>query len=205
MEAILVLSTPVMSTHEAGSADLQLVRAAIADPEKFAGIVEQYEMKLLRYICRFTGLDQQSGEDVLQEVFIKMYRNLNNFDQSLNFSSWAYRIAHNEALNYLRDNKKHGVVPLETGDEETLSLIEVLRSEVDIPKEVSRNELVAAVRKIITTMPEDYKEVLILRFLEDKDYREISDIIKKPMGTVATLINRAKEHFKKSYSRIAYE
>lgn len=202
MNYYLVLSRPVMTDMSM----VNLVKQAIADPQQFAKIVELYEAKLLRYICRFTGLDHQSGEDILQEVFIKMYRNLNSFDPSLQFSSWAYRIAHNEALNYLRDNKHHkSVMPLENDEEDAVNLIDVLASEIDIPRDVKRSELAESVRVTLQNMPDDYKEVLILRFLEDKDYAEISDIIKKPMGTVATLLNRAKEHFKKVYSLHAHE
>lgn len=195
MHSVLLSSVRYMS--DVGIADRDLVAAAIRDPEEFSGIVVRYEGKLLRYIRRFTSVSQQCAEDILQEAFIKMYRNLNNIDPSLNFSSWAYRVVHNEALNYIRDNTKHISVSIEADDDDTRSLIEVLKSEVDIARDATDAQLIQEVRSLLNTMPTEYREVLILKYLEDQDYREISDIIKKPMGTVATLLNRAKAHFKK--------
>ncbi len=177
--------------------DTEVIQLALQNQEAFAEIVIRYEKKLLRYIRRFTGLNKESAEDVLQEAFIKIYRNLNAFDQSLKFSSWAYRITHNEAVNYLRKNKKKETLSLESDSEDETSLIEVLRSDADVKDEVLKKELKKNVRKLIHRLPNHYREVLVLRYLEDLDYAEISHVLKKPIGTVSTLLSRAKENFKK--------
>ncbi|MBN2307179.1 RNA polymerase sigma factor [Candidatus Peregrinibacteria bacterium] len=176
--------------------DSQLVVLALKNQEKFEHLVERYEKKLSRYIRRITGLDTESIEDILQESFIKIYINLNDYDSDFSFSSWAYRITHNEAINYLRKNKKVITVALENDDEDTTNLIEVLKSEIDIEAEISQKDLVERIRKAISLLPDKYREVLILRYMEDLNYEEISDILRMPMGTVATTINRAKEKFK---------
>ena len=176
--------------------DSQLVALSIKNQNYFEHLVDRYEKKLTRYVRRLTGLEAESIEDILQEAFIKIYVNLNNYDPDYSFSSWAYRITHNEAVNYLRKNKKVITVPLETEDEESANLIDFLKSEIDVAEEITRKDLIRRIRKTISMLPEKYREVLILRYMEDMGYREISDILRIPMGTVATTINRAKEKFK---------
>ncbi len=174
--------------------DAELVAIALEDCEVFGRLVERYEQKLARYVKRLVGLSKECVEDVLQEVFLKVYRNLNSYDPGLSFSSWIYRITHNETVNYVKKHRKQNVVSLEN-DDDAVSLIEVLASDVDVVDDARKKERIEKVHRILQGMTEKYREVLILKFLEDKDYAEISDIIKKPMGTVATLINRAKKQF----------
>lgn len=176
--------------------DAELVVLALKNQQFFEHLVRRYEKKLARYVRRFSGLENESIEDVLQEVFIKIYVNLNDYDASYTFSSWAYRITHNETVNYLRKNKRNIVVPLETEDEESKNLIEVLKSEIDVAEDASRKDMIERIRKAIGLLPEKYREILILRYVEDMDYRDISDVLRMPMGTVATTINRAKEKFR---------
>lgn len=176
--------------------DAQLVALSLENSDHFEQLVNRYEKKLFRYVRRFSGLESESVEDILQEAFIKIYTYLNDYDEDFSFSSWAYRITHNETVNYLRKHKKIQVIPLETNDEEAGSLIEVLKSEIDVAADVSRKDVIERIREAIMMLPEKYREVLILRYVEDLNYSEISDILKIPMGTVATLVNRAKEKFK---------
>lgn len=176
--------------------DSQLVTLALKNQDYFEHLVDRYEKKLSRYVRRLTGLDTESIEDILQEAFIKIYINLNDYDEKYSFSSWAYRITHNEAINYLRKNKKVITVPLETEDEENANLIEVLKSEIDVAEEIAQKDIIERIRKAISLLPDKYREVLILRYMEDMNYEEISDVLRMPMGTVATTINRAKEKFK---------
>lgn len=178
--------------------DEKLVQVSLANKEKFAELVERYEVKFLRYIRRLTGLSLNQSEDVLQEIFIKIYKNLNNFDSKLKFSSWAYRIAHNEAINHAKKIKQ--TLPLETDDEETANLIEILESSTNIKAEAIQKEIALNVRETLYKLPKKYRDVLILHYLEELDYTEISDILKKPMGTVATLLRRAKDKFKSLYN-----
>lgn len=187
-------------TKAAPLSDAELVKLSLQSAENFGLIIQKYEQKLLRYITYFTGLDLQHAEDIVQETFLKVYRNLNGFNPRLNFSSWIYRIAHNEALNYLKKNKRNAYVSLENDQEGATSLINVLASDENISHNYSRQELAQKVWKILSLMREDYREILILKFIEDYDYNHISEILKKPLGTVGVLISRAKENFK-SYAQ----
>ena len=182
--------------------DAELVNLSLKNPDYFVELVNRYEKKLFRYVRRLSGLEPESIEDVLQEAFIKIYTNLNDYDPAFNFSSWTYRITHNETINYLKKNKKQIILPLETEDKESKNLIDALESDSNIMDETVRKELSEKVRKAINLLPEKYREILVLRYMEDLDYREISDILRMPMGTVATTINRAKEKFKKTAQKI---
>jgi RNA polymerase sigma-70 factor (ECF subfamily) len=132
-------------------------------------------------------------EDTLQDVFISAYKNLNDFDQDLKFSSWIYRIAHNKVISHFRKITARPKTVTYEGDGQ---LLNILASSEDLAKELERKYTGEEVRAILKGLDEKYREVLVLKFLEDKDYKEISDILEKPMGTVATLINRAKKQFK---------
>ena len=82
--------------------DAELVELAKADPESFGLLIERYQIPLFGYIRRLTQLPKEDVEDLLQEVFIKIYRKLNEYNELLKFSSWAYRIAHNHIVDFFR-------------------------------------------------------------------------------------------------------
>ena len=177
-------------------ADNELVRLSLQDANHFGQIVERYEKKLLRYIIYFTGVSREMAEDILQDTMINVYKNLNSFNPKLKFSSWIYRIAHNQALNTIRAEKNKGAVSLDAEDDESLSLIKVLASEENLVAKVEQKVMSEKVADIMKLMREDYRELLVLRFLDDYDYSEICDILRKPLGTVGVMIARAKEDFK---------
>lgn len=176
--------------------DEELVKRALENNDCFGEIIDRYEKKLARYLRRLTNLEEQDIEDLLQDVFIKIYRNLSSFDTSFSFSSWAYRITHNEAINCVRKRSGKTTVPLESDEETTMNLIEILQTKEDIKQHVLQKELASNLRISLNKLPKKYKDVIILYYLEDLDYSEISDILQKPMGTIATLLSRAKNKFK---------
>ena len=141
---------------------------------------------------RISGLRKEDAEDILQDVFLKVYQNLNDFDSDLKFSSWIYRIAHNQTISNHRKLKSR---PQEISIDE--SAFNNFASNLDLEKDVDRVVLKKTVGAILMKMDDKYREALVLRFMEDKSYQEISDILKKPIGTVAVLIRRAKDQFKK--------
>lgn len=164
--------------------------------DAFYCIVEKYEEKLLKYILRITNIDLSDAENLLQEVFIKVYKNINEFDDGLTFSSWIYRIAHNTTIDYYRKNKDKKDMSMQTEDEDYVNLIELLESPINIEEEYKKKDLIKKIVETINLLDPKYKEVIILKFLEEKNYSEISDILKIPEWTVATLINRWKKQFK---------
>ena len=179
--------------------DEQLVGETLKNTQAYAFLVERYEEKLLRYIIRISTNTREDAEDVLQDVFLSAYKNLNDFDQELKFSSWIYRIAHNKVIGHFR---KVTARPKTTTYEGDSQLLNILASEEDVARNLERKYTATEVRRLLDTLDEQYREVLVLKFLEEKDYKEISDILEKPMGTVATLISRAKKQFKEKSDKM---
>lgn len=188
-------SAPI-TISEAEPDDDALVAAARIEPEAFGKLMERYEAPLLRYLVRLTGWASGEVEDILQEAFIKAYRNLNDYDSSLKFSAWLYRITHNQAIDVLR---RHTASPVrfEWSLEDVARLIPAAN---DTQAEILTKEKLEMLRQAIRALPKRYSEVLILRFLEEKSYEEIVDILKIPKGSVATYVKRGKELLHKQLS-----
>ena len=184
-------SQRMTSPLELPPSDEELVRLTLADKNVFGLIVDRYEAKLGRYIARLGVRNPDDQLDVLQEIFLKVYRNLNGFDTSLQFSSWIYRIAHNEAISWYRKKNVRPEGHLIADSEELLSFVSAKDelADVSFDKTVNAKEVNAAIYKI----DEKYREVIILRFFEHKEYEEISDILKIPVGSVGTLLHRGKK------------
>jgi len=177
--------------------DAELVRLALQDKEGFYYLMKKYESKIMRYIKRSTNVDQAEAEDLLQEIFIKVYRNLNGFNQNLSFSSWIYRIVHNEIINHYHKNKRLiNISNLEDVSDEIRILTEALSDEPDEYESIVRKEEAYKLKQALSELPQKYRDVLVLYYMEELSYAEISDVLKKPPGTVATLLNRAKSKFK---------
>ena len=156
------------------------------DKELYVHVIKRYQDKLLRYANYLIG-DEHNAADIVQESFIKAYVNLKGFDTKKKFSSWIYRIVHNEAMNLVGKQKKQ------------VSLYEEkdFDSGVDIEDDFIKKELENHTHNCLDKMPVIYKEPLSLYYLEEKSYEEISDILRIPIGTVGTRINRSKALMKK--------
>lgn len=153
--------------------------------ELYREIIIRYEKKLLRY-ARYLLNDREKSADIVQESFIKAYVNLNSFNLKMKFSSWIYRIVHNQAINIIQKYKKE-LPLLENIDYDNGKNLEL---------DFTNKEIKTRVNKCIGQLPLIYSEPLSLFYLEDKSYDEISDILRLPIGTVGTRINRAKSMMK---------
>ena len=173
--------------------DTQLVKNTLENSSAFGAIVEQYEAPLARYINRLARLTREDTEDLLQEIFLKVYCNLNDYDEGLKLSSWIYRIAHNETISWFR---KRSIRPEGNYVAMEDSVYLNIAGDVDAVKDAESRITAEAVGAAMQSLPKKYREVLVLFYFEDKRYEEISDILKKPPGTIATLMNRGKKKLK---------
>jgi len=175
-------------TDTSDISDEQLVKyIREKDKEKYAEIIKRFKDKLMRYALYLTD-DYHLAADVVQESFIKTYINLNSFDIKKKFSSWIYRIVHNEAMNILRNRSNQKFPILENVE---------FDSGINLENDLIKKELQAHTHYCLKNLPILYREPLSLFFLEDKSYEEISDILRLPTGTVGTRINRGKILMKK--------
>ena len=155
------------------------------DRDLYAVIIDRYKNKLLRYATNIIH-DNDRASHVVQDSFIKAYINLNGFNTKKKFSSWIYRIVHNEAMSVIKKYQKE-IPILDDFD---------LENEEDITKDFEQKETVIYVEKCLNSIPLIYSEPLTLYYLEEKSYEEISEILRIPMGTVAIRMNRAKKLMK---------
>jgi len=170
--------------------DEELVKLSLADQGQFLHIVDRYKKKLLNYIRRLSGLSEEDAEDILQDVFLKVYLNLNDFDGDLKFSSWIYAITRHQVISNHRRLKARvdsSAVHLEN------EAVQALAFELSIDESLDRALLRERLEKIINQLDPKCREVIILRYWEEKDYREIADIMKRPAGTIASLLHKAKK------------
>lgn len=160
--------------------------------ERYAEIIERYQGKLFAYLYRLIG-NRDEAEDLLQDVFIKAYKNLHSYDVSRKFSSWIYRIAHNEAVNYIKRKSLKRFISWEDISSTKDKLVSQ-STEDGADDAWIRKESIKEVDDAIKRLPIKYKQVLLLRYFSDKSYEEIGEILGKPVNTVGTLINRAKKN-----------
>lgn len=170
--------------------DEELAKRSVSDTAAFGELIERYNTMLLRYVMRRSHATKEDAEDIVQNSFIKMYRNINDFDTSLKFSSWAYRITHNELIDWYRKQKSRPKLIITDKDEDIFSTI---AGDMNIEKEAIQKETKKEIERVIQELDPKYQEIIMLRFFEEKSYEEISDILQIPSGTVAIRISRAKK------------
>ncbi len=174
--------------------DEQLIKIIREDDrELYSEIIKRYQAKLSHYLRKFI-CDADELEDILQDVFIKAYRNLYSFDIKKKFSSWIYRIAHNEAVNYLKKNSKIKI----SLDEVEYKIVD---EKIDLNGRVDKVFLKKEIGKYLESIKLKYREPIILFYFEQKSYEEISDILRIPTSSVGTLISRGKKMIKEKLEK----
>ncbi len=178
--------------------DGDVVAAFLAGEERaFQEIVDRYQTRLLNFVYRTIG-DREKAEDLVQEVFIRVYRHLHRFDATKKFSTWIYTIASNLAKNELRNRSRNPLVLFQTirknwQDEERPLQFEDSSSRPD--DLFRKRHLRALVEEATAQLPEHHRQVFVLRELEGKSYEEIAEITSTNLGTVKSRLNRARSSF----------
>ncbi|MGQ0765269.1 MAG: sigma-70 family RNA polymerase sigma factor [Gemmatimonadota bacterium] len=178
--------------------DAGVVGAFLAGEERaFQELVERYQARLLNFIYR-TISDRERAEDLVQEVFIRVYRHIRRFDRSKKFSTWIYTIASNLAKNELRNRSRNPLVLFQTirknwqDDDRPLQFEDPETRPDDLFRKRHLRELV---ENAVGQLPEHHRQVFVLRELEGKSYEEIAEITSCNLGTVKSRLNRARNAF----------
>jgi len=178
--------------------DSGVVSAFLQGEERaFQELVERYQTRLLNFIYRTIG-DRERAEDLVQEVFIRVYRHLHRFDRSKKFSTWIYTIAGNLARNDLRRRRRSPFVAW-AGHGDSRFAIDQTDSALDPrprpdDEEVTRSTMELIERQIARLAP-IHRQVFVLRELEGRTYEEIAVIVECDLGTVKSRLNRARRAF----------
>lgn len=181
--------------HELTDEEITL-KVQTGDSESFGVLVGRYEAKMLRYAKKFLfGYDD--AQDLVQDVFIKAYIHIQSFDAKQKFSSWLYRIAHNEFINAI---KKKGREPIPIFDPDTFFPHPISTFNAD--DEIHKKDTAVMLEKCLTQLNPKYREPLILYYIEELDYKEIAEIMRLPSSTVGVRLKRGKDMLKKSYDAL---
>lgn len=172
----------------------RLVGQAVHDPGAFSELFEEHYDRILRY-CIYHTAQVEIARDITAETFFKALKNIRKFRfTGAPFSAWLYRIAGNEVIDFFRSKKYHHTSLTEAMEREELIAFEYRHSihdEADaLQQKLDRNQAYQKIRRAMDKMPIHYRDVLILRFLEEKKIVEICEISGKKEGTVKSLISR---------------
>jgi RNA polymerase sigma-70 factor, ECF subfamily len=181
-----------------------VVAAALrGTPEACEEIVRRYERPIFGLIARMVR-DEAQAEDLTQDTFLKMFRALASYNRGMRFSSWLFRIAHNTAIDYLRQRKLLIATPIDPDDDS--DPLQELPDPAAISPERSaeRAELASAVDQALDRVRPDYRAVLVLRYQEGLEYQEISEILGAPLGTVKTFLHRARRDLARELSAVGW-
>ncbi|HBC45657.1 MAG TPA: RNA polymerase subunit sigma-24 [candidate division Zixibacteria bacterium] len=143
------------------------------------------------------------ANDLVQETFIKAFGSLKTYDHNYRFSTWLYKIAANSSIDFLRKRKLDSLSldkPIATKDGDVQ--MEIPDNTYNPEHDLRNQERSNGIEEAIESLPEKYKEVIVLRHKEDRSYEEIAALLKVPVGTVKARIFRARELLKKKLKSI---
>ncbi len=183
--------TKTEETKKVSVTDEQLIaRFQVGDVQAFDILVRRYKDQLLNFIYRFVG-NRSDAEDIVQETFLRVYKNKHYYKEIAKFSTWVYTIAGNLAKTELRRRKRHKIFSVSNFVNE--------ERDYDIPdrehspeRKVDSSIQENIIQKAIGKLPTKFKEVIILRDIQGFAYEEISQILNIPLGTVKSRVNRGR-------------
>jgi len=175
--------------------EFELVRKIIAgDQRKFEEIVKLYEHLVTHIVFRMVS-DYVDREEICQEVFIKVFQNLEAFNFNAKLSTWIAKIAHNHCINFLRKSKLNLLDDMSNPDEHgEIQFTASLHTESTVPdKESEKNDRANIIRKEIEKLPEKYKIILTLYHIDEFSYKDIEQVVNMPEGTIKSYLFRARK------------
>ena len=174
--------------------DAELVTSALrGSQEAFRDLVVRFERPVYALILRMVR-DPETAEDLAQEVFVKAFRRLSSYDPRRKFASWLFKVAHNATIDHLRRTELD-TVPLAPEQEEGGGLLAVLAdASAETPAAAAeRRDMARALERAIAGLRHEYREAVVLRYVEGLAYQEICDVLALPIGTVKTNLHRARK------------
>jgi len=166
----------------------------------FEELMRKYNRKIFNFVIRMVRNDEVAVE-LTQDFFIKIYTVIDKYNFEYKFSTWAYRICYNLVIDHIRKNQ----IQIESLDNDTVSQKEIVSSE-NYVKDVgfrilSDEEVKTHLWKLVDGIPLKFREVILLRYIQELKYEEIADISGLPVGTVKNRIFKAKEMLKQEIEK----
>ena len=183
------------------SEEKELVRQAQKAPDAFAKLYDQYYPKIFGYVLRRTA-NLEAAQDITSETFFNALRKLWQFRwRNISFSSWLYKIASNEINQYFRKAEYKKSVSLEELQEQGFEPISSYNPEnelIEAQEKLKQHQDFLEIQEKIVRLPAKYQEVIALRFFEQKQIKEIAEILGKKEGTIKSLLHRAVEKLREA-------
>ena len=175
-------------------ADLQLVRLVQrGNRQAFNLLVKKYQYKVAGIAQRFAS-NPADVQDISQESFIKAYRAMESFRGESAFYTWLYRITVNTAKNFVVKNAGRGIsVDVDTPDIEAYDGSERLHQRDNPENILESTDVKRVIKEALQALPDDLRQAITLREIDDMSYDEIADVMGCPVGTVKSRISRARE------------
>ena len=197
---VAVKLRPGEAAREEGRTDEQLLEAyRFGEKTTFSQLVERYQRELFHFLVRFLG-DRAAAEDIFQETFLQVHQSADQFDPQRRFRPWLFTIAANKARDLMRSQARRPTNPLQAsispGDDESGQFIDLMQSTGDMPSEpIEQQELQGLVQRTVLNMPDHLREILLLSYFHQFPYKQISDILNIPLGTVKSRLHAAVAFF----------
>lgn len=189
--------------------DAELVAEAMrGHQEAFRELVVRFERPVYSLIARMVQ-DPATAEDLAQEVFIKAFRRLDTYDPQRKLASWLFKIAHNTTIDHLRRNAPD-TVPLEgdTSEREEgrggLAAVLADESLEDPSAAAERKDMARSLERAIARLRPEYREVVLLFYVEGASYQEICEAVGLPLGTVKTNLHRARKELAQEMAALGW-
>mgnify|MGYP005758683759 CR=1 FL=1 len=177
--------------------DILIKSALKGDMQSFEELIYQYEKKVYNVALRVFK-NPEDAKDISQDVFIKIYKNLDKFDNKSSFSTWIYRITTNTCIDELRKRKGKETVSIDNDieDDEGRFKREFADNEPTPEEKVISKEGESEIIKSMNTLSDEHRTIIVMRDIEGLSYTEISEIIGVSIGTVKSRISRARLQLK---------
>ena len=176
--------------------DFKLIRAAVdhGDEKAYAELMQIYKKPVYHVVLKMVR-NQDDAEDLTIEAFAKAFRNLHKFNPEYAFSTWLFRIATNNCIDFIRKNKIKtmsidSAIKVDNGDEITIDFRD---NDLNPAEHAIRNQKIEIMRQVVEQLPDKYRRLVSLRYFDELSYEEIATELKAPLGTVKAQLHRARE------------
>ena len=176
--------------------DFKLIRAAVdhGDEKAYAELMHIYKKPVYHVVLKMVR-NQDDAEDLTIEAFAKAFRNLHKFNPEYAFSTWLFRIATNNCIDFIRKNKIKtmsidSAIKVDNGDEITIDFRD---NDLNPAEHAVRNQKIEIMRHVVSRLPDKYQRLVSLRYFDELSYEEIATELKAPLGTVKAQLHRARE------------
>jgi RNA polymerase sigma-70 factor (ECF subfamily) len=177
-----------------------IMKTLAGDKKAFEELMRKYEKKIFSFVIRMVR-NEETAIDLTQDFFIKVFTVLDKYNFEYKFSTWAYRICYNQVIDHIRKNPGQ----VHSLDDDSISAKDMLASENvsrdDGFKNLSREETRVYIWELVENIPPKFRELILLRYIQELKYEEIAEITELPVGTIKNRIFKAKEILKKEMEK----